>query len=305
MKVNILLATYNGAQYLTEQLTSIGNQTYTNWVLWVSDDGSQDETLSILLKFQQQWGESKLILLKGPQQGFVANFMSLISRVSLEGDYYAYADQDDSWLPQKLTCAVHCLSARPQTQPALYAARTTLIDEHGKVLGKSPLFKRPPHFLNALVQNIGGGNTMVFNRAALQLLKQTPTEMPLVAHDWWTYLLIAGAGGAIYYDAEPCLLYRQHSANLIGGNKSLRARLQRIQLLLKGRLQEWTDINIRALQAVAICLTEENKQRLVDLIVARQTRLIKRLCLMRRLGLFRQTPLGNIGLWVGIVLNKV
>src|SRR5690606_11871547 len=109
--------------------------------------------------------------------------------------------------------------------------------EAANPIGASPLFSHKPSFANALVQNIGGGNTMVFNRAARDALVQVSVDHEIVAHDWLAYLLISGMGGEVYYDADPALLYRQHGGNLVGKNNSWGDRATRVALLMRGRFR--------------------------------------------------------------------
>jgi len=192
--VAILLATYNGGAFLREQLASYEAQHHGNWYVWASDDGSTDRTLEILAEYQERWGK-RMTVVAGPHQGFVANFLSLVCRPEINADYYAYSDQDDLWEPEKLTRAVAWLSMVPPSIPALYCARTRLVDEQGRDRGFSPLMRRPPSFANALMQNIAGGNTMVFNAAACALLRSVEPGVEVVTFDWWTYLVVTGCGG--------------------------------------------------------------------------------------------------------------
>jgi hypothetical protein len=108
----------------------------------------------------------------GPAEGSTANFLSLTCRADIDADYFAYADQDDVWESDKLERAVNWLKTIPEGVPALYGSRTLLVDARNQHIGYSPLFEREPNFRNALVQSIAGGNTMVFNRAARDLLRR-------------------------------------------------------------------------------------------------------------------------------------
>ncbi len=304
-RVIIFMATYNGQRYLAEQLDSIVAQTHNNWVLCVSDDGSKDDTLQILKSYQKRVGEDVFFIHSGPGNGYAANFLSLLHQQNTKGDYYAYSDQDDIWEPHKLQHAIDWLSSIPADRPALYCSRTKLVDEDLKKIGCSPLFEKTPSFLNALVQNVGGGNTMVFNHTALEVLRAAKKDIPIIAHDWWTYLLISGAGGAVFYDAYPTVYYRQHSANLIGSNNGWLARFNRIQMLFEGRLKQWIDVNTQALLSIQEVLTEDNKLILNQFVVARNRTLIPRVVQLSQLGIYRQTLLGNIGLIMGALLKKI
>ena len=107
--VAILMCTYNGELYIKEQLDSIQNQDYQNWLLYVSDDGSTDQTLPILKNYQTLWGKSKLHILRGPRRGFQKNFMSLITSKKINADFYMLCDQDDVWLQKKIMTAIEYL----------------------------------------------------------------------------------------------------------------------------------------------------------------------------------------------------
>ena len=302
--VAVLLCTHHGARFLSEQLISIKNQTHKNFTIWASDDNSKDATHSILEQYQNLWGEDQLLIGFGPQKDFIANFLFQICNKDIEADYFAYADQDDIWEPDKLSRAIVELERVPKDVPSLYCSRTRLVDEKNRDIGYSPLFKKSPAFTNALVQNIGGGNTMVMNKAACKLLRSAG-EKVVVSHDWWTYLLITGAGGTVIYDSYPSVRYRQHNYNLVGSNITLGARISRILMLLKGRFQNWNTINTQALLQVRNLLTTENQCILDNFCTARKQWLISRIWGIGELGLYRQTFMGNLGLIAATVLNKL
>lgn len=304
-KLAILLCTYNGEQFLAEQLESFAAQTHGNWFLLASDDNSSDATPDILRAFQGSCPPGQVELVQGPAEGFVQNFMSVTSKAEGRANYYAWADQDDIWHADKLERAVNWLNTLPADVPALYCARTLLVSADNQPLAPSMLFGKKTSFANALMQNIGGGNTMVFNQAACKILAQTSSSMPVVSHDWWAYIIITGVGGRVHYDREPCLRYRQHGQNLVGGNISWRARLIRCKLLFEGRFRQWNEINIRALLQHQQRLTEQNRITLQHLIQIRQLPLLQRLRLLKRSGLYRQTALGNLGLIFATIFGKL
>ena len=304
-RVAILLCTYNGQRFLEEQLDSFEAQTHENWVVCASDDGSQDLTLSILEEYQKKWPANRLVIRSGPRKGYAKNFLSLVCRDEIKAEYYAYSDQDDIWEKEKLTRALHWLETLPKDCPALYCSRTCLVDTDNKEIGYSPLFKKTPSFANALTQNIGGGNTMVFNASARALLQDTAEYAPLFFHDWWTYLVVSGCGGLVFYDAYPSLRYRQHQNNLVGMNSNWRARFQRIGLLWQGQFKEWNDINTTGLMKMYEKLSLENRNVLDHFCAARQESLIPRLKKVRQSGVYRQNLLGNLGLVAAAIFNKL
>lgn len=304
-RVAILLCTFDGQRFLSDQLESLRSQTYPDWELWVSDDGSQDRTRVILDSFQASAGADRSSIHNGPAEGFVANFLSLVCHASITADYYAFSDQDDVWEPEKLERAVNWLKSVPQSVPALYCSRTRLVDPENNEIGLSPLFPKSPTFANALTQNVGGGNTMVFNHAARELIRLAGDNVDVVAHDWWAYLVVTGCGGQVFYDPIPSIRYRQHENNLIGADSSWPARLVRLGQMLKGRFSQWTDRNIEALQRVRVYLTPENREILDQFSVARKRWLIPRLLGLKSSGVYRQTLFGNLGLLLAALFKKV
>ena len=304
-KVAILMATYQGQYYLAEQLDSFACQTYQNWKVWVSDDGSSDDTHAILEHYEKHWSLERLSTHNGPKVGFAANFLSLTCKASISADYYAYADQDDIWEADKLERAVLKLQTVPSDIPALYCSRTRVVDKYNREIGLSPLFKKSPSFANALMQNIGGGNTMVFNNAARELLRDAGESIPVVTHDWWAYMLVTGCGGQVFYDASPTLRYRQHENNKVGINSSWPARIKRIRMLWQGRFKQWNDSNIEALKSMQHRLTPANSRTLEQFSAARQMSLPARLFHLKRSGIYRQTLLGNLGLIAAAVFRKL
>ncbi len=301
-KIAILLCTYNGGQYLKEQLASYEAQSHTNWHLYVSDDGSSDETIQLLQDCQARWG-GKLTILQGPRQGFARNFLSLVYNDSIQADYYSYSDQDDIWDKEKLKNALAKLPAPDMA--ALYCSRTLLVDGDNNEIGLSPLFTRMPTFGNALCQNIGGGNTMVFTDAAMKVLRSVDHSIPIPFHDWWTYIAITACGGSVFYDAAPNLRYRQHGRNLIGSNNDWNARMVRIKKLMAGQLRIWNDIHIPALQSMADKITPYNKTVLNNFAAARKSSFLPRLWRLKKSGVHRQSTLGNLGLMVATAFGKI
>lgn len=196
------------------------------------------------------------------------------------------------------------LATVPASVPGLYCSRTRLIDEFGKTIGFSPLFAKPPSFANALVQNIAGGNTMVFNEAARQLLKAGGI-VNVPSHDWWLYMLVSGVEGAMFYDRYCSVRYRCHRANLVGSNLGIMPRVLRVKMLLKGEFRSWTDMYLAALEACHPPLTPRSRAILDAFRKARGEGLVARVSSMRRSGVYCQTRLGNFRLFIGTVLDQI
>ena len=301
----ILMGTFNGQAFLAEQLLSIENQSHKNWRLLISDDGSTDATLTIAKEFQKKWGSDRLEIREGPKQGFCKNFLSLACDPSIKANFYAFADQDDVWMVDKLSTAIAYFKAETNTDlPGVYCGRTQIVDEHLKVLGRSPLFSLPLSFRNALVQSIAGGNTMVFNQGAKELLEKAGL-LSVVSHDWWVYQLITGAAGVVYYDPVPTVLYRQHDGCLVGSNSSFKSRADRMYNAFKGQFKNWNAINCDALLIVQHLLIKENKDILVIFNKLRSASFKDRLRLLEVAGLYRQTWRGTLSLWFANLIDRI
>jgi glycosyltransferase involved in cell wall biosynthesis len=306
--VAILMGTKNGARFLPEQLDSLAAQTHQNWFLIASDDGSTDDTLRILQAYQANWPAGKLIIKEGPKRGFCANFLSMACDRGIKADHYAFCDQDDVWLPNKLEVAVGNIAThqvhREVTLPCLYCGRTSYVSEKLEPIGISPLFVFPAKFRNALVQSIAGGNTMVFNQQTkFALEKVGVVDVP--SHDWWLYLLVSGIGGEVYYDKVPQILYRQHDDSIVGENRSFISKCSRAYTLLRGRFRNWNTKNIEALCVVNGMLTDDNQEMLRLFKLLRNARLVDRFRLMEVCGLYRQDWRGTVTLVLAALIKKI
>lgn len=303
--VVILMCTFNGGRFLAEQLDSLESQIHRNWSLIVSDDGSEDSTLEILLNYQAKWPRGKMTIRQGPQKGFCQNFLSLACDPQIQANYFAFCDQDDVWLPSKLEVALENIIANQEPEVSyLYCGRTKYVDENLNTCGISPLFVFPPSFRNALVQSIAGGNTMVFNLATKQLVEKVGL-VNVASHDWWLYLLVSGAGGHVFYDPVPNILYRQHEGALIGGNNSVLAKLKRIQMIFKNRFQDWNTLNIIALNKANYLLVKNHRELLRLFEVMRFARFKDRFRLIEICGLYRQTRRGTLSLFFAALIRKI
>jgi len=303
-RVAILMCTKNGAAFIDDQLKSITEQTHENWILIVSDDGSDDGTVAKLEEFAGAYPQ-KITIRKGPQHGVCANFLSLANDPSICADYYAFSDQDDVWHSKKLERALRWLLTIPADVPGLYCGRVELMAFDERSCGFSPRFARPPGFQNALVQSLAGGNTMVFNRPAKKMLEEAAT-LDVVLHDWWIYQLVSAAGGLIYYDPMPMLKYRQHAHNVIGSKTDWRARLFRLHPAFSGRFRDWNSKNIAVLRKLpAHLITPRSRATLELFIKARNGPLLQRLYFLKQSGVYRQSLLDNWRLFAGAMLKKL
>ena len=292
----ILLATFNGARFLSEQLRSLSAQTDPHWRLIVSDDGSTDETRRIVTAFAEQVPQ-EVTLIDGPKRGFAANFAHLIASAPTGHGVVLFCDQDDVWLPTHIERAV---SAVAGDEPTLYGARTAVTDQDLKILGHSRLPRLPLGFSNALVQSFAGGNTMALNWAGFDLLRRATSQATgFASHDWWMYQIVSGCGGRIIYDPVPTTLYRQHPDNLVGHNRGFAASVRRLGALVRGDFRAQTDANLRALQANRGMLTPSARRQLDRFCTIRKTNPIARSAHFATGPIRRQGLMGRVTLCLG------
>lgn len=220
--IQILLSTYNGANFLVAFLKSLNQQTHTNWHILVRDDGSTDDTLTILNQFKESTG--KIDIFQGSNIGAKASFAALLELArKQDAPYYAFADQDDQWLPNKLENAMKALTAiEPENSPAMIHTNLTVVDEQLGLISPSFWYyqhlnpERSKKLSYQLVSNTVTGCTMLFNKALLEKIKPLPTG--IIMHDWYI-TLICLCFGKLDYITQPSILYRQHGKNDTGARK--------------------------------------------------------------------------------------
>lgn len=215
----VLISTYNGEKYLAEQLESLKNQDVMDLSVLVRDDGSIDNTLQIL----EEW--SKIIDLKwyrGDNIKPAASFFSLIQN-SPEADYYAFCDQDDYWLPDKLSVAQKSLSTK--AGPAIYFSQTQMADATLSPI-PTPALNPRCNLQESLSRSVVTGCTLVINKKMRDyLLMYIPSQV--LMHDSWIYKLCIALGGEVVYDPQSHILYRQHGNNVMGLKKNQKKEWKR------------------------------------------------------------------------------
>lgn len=208
------MSTYNGERYIREQLDSIYSQKNVNIHLLVRDDGSYDSTISILERYKEDHPDS-MDIIKGENMGWKMSFFTLAKIANAQFtdfNYFAFSDQDDIWMPDKLITAVTMIK-EINDRPALYCSNLTYYKDgiqSGNIKSESIIISPE----NCLIRNMATGCTIVFNR---QLLGLASKEIPNtdIAHDYWLYL-VGCTCGCIIYDKDSHILYRQHENSQIG-----------------------------------------------------------------------------------------
>ncbi|MBN9562094.1 MAG: glycosyltransferase family 2 protein [Alphaproteobacteria bacterium] len=290
-RVAILLSTYNGERFLAEQLASLAAQTYQDWVLFWRDDGSTDGTSEVLREFSASLGPGRSVRVEeGSRIGHTPSFLRVLNAATAESfDAFAFADQDDVWLPDKLARGTNALGTIPVDTPALYCARQVFVDDALVRIGLSCRLKRAPGFPAALTQNVATGCTLMLNRSAARLVSGSQPP-PGSYHDWWSYLLVAAAGGRVLADEKPTVLYRQHAGNLVGAPPSVPRRA--LAALRRG---PGVFMNVFRQQVVALAeqphlLSDGSREQVQAVAASLRGGMLDRMRVLRRTrGLYRQT----------------
>ena len=218
MKVDILMATYNGQKYLKEQIESILNQTFQEFRLIICDDCSKDETWKILEKYQKK--DHRIEIVCNEQNlGYNKNFEKLLRMV--KAPYFMLSDQDDFWLPNKVEESYNMITSGKY---ALVCSDLEVVNQNLETIHPSmwefwpdynikKKIKKARDYRSCLMTNCITGCTTIVDSKLIPKLIPLP-GYPIV-HDWWIGL-VAGSEGDIGYIEKPLIKYRQHGNNQIG-----------------------------------------------------------------------------------------
>ena len=221
--IAILLATYNGETYLKEQIDSLLAQTYQDWHLYVHDDGSTDGTVAIIKGYTEQYPD-KVTQLDYPSQGGPCkNFLSMMDRV--EATYYMFCDQDDVWIPEKISLSIQEMKRQEEVHPQKPIVVFTdlyVVDEHLNITYDS-MWRYTgihPQYIKTFADtgghtSIATGCTMLFNKLSKTCYSHYSPEKAIMP-DCWVCLCTLRDGGIVYGISKQLVLYRQHGNNCLG-----------------------------------------------------------------------------------------
>ena len=236
--IAVVMSTYNGREFVSDQIESVLAQDVSSLALYVRDDGSTDGTLQILEGYERR---GQLTLLRGKNVGVVASFIEAISLAPPEVPFIALCDQDDVWHPDKLSRALEVLSSHDGDRPLYYCAEYTFCDAEMRPQSRSQLARGEIRFAWMLYENATSGNTCVINRALAERAVRAGAQ-GVYCHDWWL-ALVASALGEVVHDDFCCLEYRRTGSNASptgsGGMAILRYRIR--TFFDKGELRNVTD----------------------------------------------------------------
>lgn len=293
-EIQILLSTYNGEKYLREQLDSfVGQSCFEKVRVLIRDDGSTDGTIEILKEYQAKYNFDVMF---GENLGVNASYEALLHCCDEKCRYFAFSDQDDVWLPEKLDIAISRLNKYSADFPTMFFSRSCVTDANLKPIGISQEPICGVSFYNAMVQNICPGHTQVFNRAVLRFLKGSNYEKINVM-DWWIYLIASGLGQVVY-ESKCTVLHRQHGGNAVGYEmnfvKKFLARLKRVK---KGESVKLS-VQLECYRENFGELLPENYRKELNSFLGSQGSLFTRFSYIRRAKVFRQAKIENIYLWL-------
>jgi glycosyltransferase involved in cell wall biosynthesis len=223
--IDILLSTYNGAAFLPEQLDSLRAQSCQDFRILARDDGSQDGTRDILVRYAAEHaGRLELRPDDGRRLGAAASFAGLLDRST--APYTMFCDQDDVWLPDKVGSTLGAMRelerAHGATTPLLVCTDLRVVDAGLGVIDESFWHfqrihpERLTRLSRVLMQNFATGCTVMINRPLAELAAPVPAEA--IMHDWWLALVTTVFGRAAHL-RQPTVLYRQHGKNDIGATR--------------------------------------------------------------------------------------
>jgi len=222
-KICILLGAYNGSDHIKAQLDSILAQHHVNWELLIRDDGSQDNSRTILEKYAARDPRISLVKDNLGNKGALGNFSLLMEKaVHGSGDYFAFSDQDDIWCPEKLSAQLGLMckaEANDKKTPVLVHSDMEVVNASlGSISSSFMKYQGIRHkgsdpLKVLLIQNFVTGCTVLVNRKLLEIALPVPSEA--LMHDWWLGLCAAAFGQVRFID-KPLVRYRQHANNVVG-----------------------------------------------------------------------------------------
>ena len=306
MKVNIVLSTYNGAKFLSEQIDSIQAQTFTDWQLLIRDDDSTDKTLDIIAAYTVKDERIRLIN-EGNRKnlGVIKSFYKLIK--DDVADYYFFCDQDDVWLPEKLAIMLAEATKHDANESLMVYMDLSVVDENLKVINPSMVSSQSHHantsLLAELTENTVTGGVAMINHA---LVKRWSSSDSMIMHDWYLALLATATGELVYID-KPGELYRQHDHNVLGA-RTLAKRLKKWLNPLHAVQKYWELIVTSQKQAASILnqpdLSDENRELIEKYVALLNQTMINRIKYLKKYH-FKKNKLFHTIVFRTLVVTKL
>ena len=286
MKVNILMSTYNGQQFLAEQIRSIQDQSYTDWTLFIRDDGSSDNTKEIFKDFERQ--DSRIHLIdsdKSDNLGVIKSFHKLVNHD--RADYYFFSDQDDVWLPNKLELSLKEAQYYLADLPLMVYMDLKVVNQDLEIMTESMVKSQSHHanteLIQELTENTVTGGVAMINHALAEMWQETDD---ILMHDWYLALLASAFGNLVFID-QPGELYRQHSDNVLGA-RTLSKRFKkwiRPHILFAVYWDLIKNSQKQASHLLQMPLSQSNRELIEAFVTIMDKSMLERFRILRKYGL--------------------
>lgn len=295
MKTAVLMSTYNGDEYVEQQIDSIYKQSYQDFDLYIRDDGSNEDFVKYLESLQKKYD---FHFIKGENIGFLKSFMELLKEVN-GYDFYSFADQDDVWYPEKLQKSIEWLSQNKQDIPLLYHCAYHTGED---VNNKSNSYYHPDSeycFKKCMTTNYYSGFAMVVNNELRMLMLKGDVEK-ITYHDWWAGMIAVGIG-KYHFDNIPLAFHIDHKTNVTAFTNK-----KRVKWFFQ-TLRAESEIHKRALEYKKCfynALTNEN-QKILNLFATEHYSLVKSLKKAFSSNKWRDTTSSDVVMRILMILGKI
>ena len=302
--VAIIMTTYNGEKFVGEQIDSILGSTYQDFELFIYDDGSKDNTMSILQEYEGRYPGKVHAYQNERNMGVTSNFLHALNRTTT--DYVMLCDQDDVWKNYKIAITLkrlrHMEAQLGKDIPLAVFTDAMVVD--GELnLRKDSFFcsgHLNPHktdLAHLLMENKLIGCTVMVNAALRKILQSNHLPKSARYHDWWLGL-IAASFGKIGFINDRTLLYRQHGGNVVGDRGFISYVKSRVTSIAKQReallaLEHQAEEFLHLYESM---LSPENKEIIQRFAFLEQQNWLKKRAELFRYGYFKTGILRNIGL---------
>lgn len=289
-KVYIMMSTYNGEKYISEQLDSILAQKHVEVCLAIRDDGSHDNTPEILNTYERKY--KNINVSYGKNIGYADSFWTLLLLSPDDYDYYAFADQDDVWEENKLAAGIQALKSSGTHTLKLYASALNVTDENLNFQYTNEFKGLRATFGSAVTRPRLSGCTMIFNSPLLSICKKMDRRKEngrCISHDALVYISFLACDGRLTFSRKSYIHLRRHPETVTGHGKSILKRVSSVLDIFTARKNEALKQITFIYENINDCMTEETKRLCRDVINYRSSlRSTLKLCFDRRIkcGLF-------------------
>lgn len=302
-RVTVLMSTYNGEKYLSQQIDSIFNQINVDIILIIRDDGSTDNTVDIINNYIKI--KNKIILIKGKNVGATNSFKLLCdyALINSNNDFYAFSDQDDYWMPEKLSKACDKLLLS-NNNVKLYFSNLKIVDSNLNYIRMLYHNNVSIYKDNSLYEISAYGCTCVFSKKALELFCRVKINN-LILHDNLIYYICIFLG-EVMYDSNSYIKYRQHFNNLSGiKHIGLRLQFNRLNKLLNNKLgNNFENLSICMLDNFSNEISFSDKIKLKNNIIS-QMSLFNRIKYLLNIKFYNQDFYKKFSIIVRVLLKKL